>query len=54
MYLVDAYAALQLACSGNSTSISNTTYTTDTTLEGCDVTLEDVDVENDAKLYIII
>lgn len=48
--LVDAYAAVMAACS--TTYFINQTVTTNTTINGCDVNVQNVKVQNNAKLTI--
>jgi subtilisin family serine protease len=48
--LVDAYAAIQAACI--TTNFTNQTVTTNTTVTGCDINVQNVTVTNGAKLTL--
>ena len=48
--LVDAFAAVQAACT--TTNFINRTVTTNTSVEGCEVNVQNVKVQNNAKLTI--
>lgn len=48
--LVNAFAAVQATCT--LTNFVDQTVTTDTTVNGCDVNIQDVNVQNNAKLTI--